>query len=113
MNRRITRINDEIKEQTALLIRDLKDPRLTSMITVVKVDTTQDLKYCKVYVSIMGSDKEKNDTMEALKSSAGFVKKQLAHAVNLRQTPELTFILDESLDHAMRINSILKDLNED
>lgn len=112
MNRRITRINDEIKEQTALLLRELKDPRLSSMITVVKVDTTQDLKYCKVYVSIMGSDKDKTDSMDALKSSAGFIKKQLAQAVNLRQTPELAFILDDSLDHAMRIQSILNDINE-
>ena len=110
MNRRITRINDEIKSQTALLLRELKDPRLTNMITVVKVDTTQDLKYCKVYVSIMGSEKEKKDSMQVLKSSAGFIKKQLASSANLRQTPDLTFILDDSLDHAMRIQEILNEV---
>ena len=117
MNKRIDRINDELKEQIALLIRQLKDPRLTCMITVVKVDTTADLKYCKAYVSLLATNSaqkeaQQAETLEALKSSAGFIKKELARSVNLRQTPELTFVLDTSLDHAMRIDSILKGLNE-
>lgn len=116
MNRRIERINDELKEQTALLIRQLKDPRLSCMITVVKVDTTADLKYCKVYVSLLATNSaqkevQQKETLDALKSAAGFIKKELARAVNLRQTPELTFVLDTSLDHAMRIDAILKEVN--
>ena len=109
MNRRITRINDEIKEQVALLVRELKDHRLTTLITVVKADTTSDLKYCKVFVSIMGSDEEKTETLQALKSASGFLKRELARSINLRQTPELTFVLDTSLDHAMRIDQLLKE----
>ncbi|MCL1934982.1 MAG: 30S ribosome-binding factor RbfA [Defluviitaleaceae bacterium] len=110
MSRRITRINDEIKEQTAVLIRDLKDPRLNSFITVIRADTTQDLKYCKIYVSIMGTEEEKKESIEVLKNSSGFIKKQLAVKVNLRQTPNLIFLLDESLDHAMRIQEILDEI---
>ena len=112
MSRRLTRINDEIKEQTAILIRDLKDPRLSGLITVIKADTTQDLKYCKIYVSIMGSEEDKENSISALKNAQGFIKKQLAHNVNLRQTPQLSFILDDSLDHSMRIQEILNDLKE-
>lgn len=110
MSRRITRINDEIKEQTALLIRDLKDPGLTGMITVIKADTTADLKHCKIYVSVMGSEEEKQSSFTALKKASGFIKKQLAHSINLRQTPDITFLQDDSLDHAMRIQEILNKL---
>lgn len=113
MNRRLTRINDELKEQIALLVRELKDHRLATLITVVKADTTSDLKYCKVYVSIMGTDKEKKDSLDALKSASGFIKRELARSVNLRQTPELTFILDTSLDHAMRIDELLREVKVD
>ena len=112
MNRRITRINDEIKAQVALLLPELKDHRLTTLITVVKADTTTDLKYCKVYVSIMGSDEEKKEGLAALKSASGFIKRELARGINLRQTPELTFVLDTSLDHAMRIDQLLKEIND-
>lgn len=112
MSRRMIRINDEIKEQVAMLIRNLKDPRLSSLITVVRADTTQDLKYCKVYISIMGTKEEKENTLLALKSAASFIKKELAKSVNLRQTPQISFILDESLDYAMRIDEILKEVNQ-
>lgn len=111
MSRRITRINDEIKEQSAIIIGGLKDPRLETLITVVNVDTTQDLKFCKIYVSIMGTNEEKQKSLQALKSASGFIKKQLAQGINLRQTPDLTFVLDSSLDHAMRIQEILDEVN--
>lgn len=111
MSRRIERINDEIKKQVAMLVRELKDPSLqTVMITVTKANTTQDLKYCKIYVSVMGSEDNKKKSLSALKKAAGFIKKQLAQSVNLRQTPELTFLLDDSLDQAMRIQEILESL---
>ncbi|MCL1996075.1 MAG: 30S ribosome-binding factor RbfA [Defluviitaleaceae bacterium] len=110
MNRRITRINDEIKEQTALMIRELKDPRLAGIITVTRTDTTSDLKYCKIYVSIMGTEEDKKNSLTALKKAAGFIKRQLAININLRQTPEITFLLDDSLEYSMRIQEILDKL---
>lgn len=110
MKNRVLRINDEIKEQTAIIIRELKDPRLdNSFITVVKADTSSDLKFCKIYVSILGDDKEKTKALEALKNAEGFVRKSLAASSNLRTTPQINFILDTSLDHSIRISEILKD----
>ena len=111
-NNRMVRINDEIMRESANIIRSsLKDPRISMITTVIKVDTTSDLKYSKIYVSIMGEKEEKEQALESLKNAAGFIRKQLASNINLRNTPELKFILDESLDHSIRINTLLKDIN--
>ena len=89
----------------------MKNPEATGMISVTKVKITPDLKYAKVYVSILNS---KNDekTMEALKKSAGFMRSQIAKRVNLRITPELVFEKDDSMEYGMKIDAILKDLNK-
>jgi len=105
---RLQRIDDEIMKEVAELIRDgLKDPRLNRLITVTRVKTTSDLRYCKIYVSVMGTADEKAETMEGLSHSAGFLRTQIAARINLRQTPEITFVLDDSLDESIRISKIL------
>jgi ribosome-binding factor A len=110
---RLIRVNDEILKETALIIRgELKDPRLQSMITVTRVNTTNDLKYCKIYVSIMGTEEEKAAAYEALKNSAGFIRKQIAARINLRSTPEISFIEDTSLDEGYRMGKILDTLKQ-
>ena len=93
------------------MVCKLKNPEATGMISVTKVKITPDLKYAKVYVSILNS---KNDekTMEALKKSAGFMRSQIAKRVNLRITPELVFEKDDSMEYGMKIDAILKDLNK-
>ncbi len=107
------RINDEILRETATIIRnELKDPRIGGMISVTKVDTTSDLKYSKVFVSVLGSDAVKSDTMDGLKSCSGFIRKELARRINLRYTPELKFILDDSLDNAFKIDSLIREANK-
>lgn len=107
------RINDEILRETASIIRgELKDPRISGMVSVTKVDTTNDLKYSKIYVSVLGSDYAKKETLEGLKSCAGFVRKELARRINLRNTPELKFILDDSLDTAFKIDELIKEANK-
>ncbi len=112
-NNRIIRINDEIMRETAMIIRsELKDPRVGLLTSVTKADTSSDLKYCKIYVSILGNEKEKKDALEGLKNSAGFVRKQLASRINLRNTPELKFILDESLEYSIKMDNLIKEANK-
>lgn len=111
-NSRITRISDEIQREVANILRsELKDPRVNTITTVLKADTTSDLKQCKLFVSIMGDAQTKKEAMEGLKNSAGFIRKQLADRINLRNTPELVFVLDESLDYSLKIDKLLKEVN--
>lgn len=108
---RLTRIDDEIQKEIAEIIRaELKDPRLNKLITVTRVNTTNDLKLCKVFVSIMAEGSEKKDAMEGLNNSAGFIRRQIASRINLRNTPEFSFVIDESLDESYRMSKILDDI---
>ena len=109
---RLNRIDEELKKGLSQIISyELKNPEATGMISVTKVKITPDLKYAKVYVSILNS-KSDEKTMEALKKSAGFIRSQIAKRVNLRITPELVFEKDDSMEYGMKIDSILKDLNK-
>ena len=109
---RLNRIDEELKKELSQIISyELKNPEATGMISVTKVKITPDLKYAKVYVSILNS-KDDEKTMEALKKSAGFMRSQIAKRVNLRITPELVFEKDDSMEYGMKIDAILKDLNK-
>lgn len=107
---RIDRISEEVKRELSAIIRELKDPRLNTMVSVVSVRVTKDLKYAKAYISIMGDEKAKKDGFAALKNAAGFIRKEIGHRINLRQTPEFTFIEDDSIEYGAHINEILKGL---
>ncbi|MCL2352118.1 MAG: 30S ribosome-binding factor RbfA [Firmicutes bacterium] len=110
-NSRIDRIDDELKREISEIIRsDLKDPRVGAVVSVLRADMTADFKYCKVYVSILGDGKAKKETMDALKSASGFVRKLLAERVNLRLTPELAFILDDSMEYGFRMNRLIDEV---
>ena len=109
-NNRLNRIDEEYRKELSQIIdRELKNPNITGMISVTKVKVTNDLKYAKVYVSILNS-KNIKDTLAGLKKSSGFIRSELAKRVNLRNTPELVFELDESLEYGARIDSILKEI---
>ena len=109
-NNRLNRIDEEYRKELSQIIdRELKNPNITGMISVTKVKVTNDLKYAKVYVSILNS-KNIKDTLTGLKKSSGFIRSELAKRVNLRNTPELIFELDESLEYGARIDSILKEI---
>lgn len=107
-NSRIVKINSEIKKELALILRDeIKDPIVSkNFTTVTKVETTIDLKICKVYVSIMGKEKEK--VIKSLKNAAGFIRHEVAKRVNLRNTPEFKFYVDDSLDYSMHMDELFK-----
>ncbi len=113
-NTRISRINDEIFKEVSQIIRgELKDPRVGVMTSVVRVETTPDLKYCKIYVSVLGDETQKDSVMKGLKNASGFIRHQLAQRVNLRFTPELTFKLDESAEYAVRMNQLMEQIAKD
>ena len=110
---RLNRINEELKKEISHIISfELKNPDATGLISVTKVKITPDLKYAKVYVSMLNS-KSKEKTLEALKKSAGYIRSGIAKKINLRITPELVFEEDDSMEYGMKIDSILKDLNKD
>ena len=107
---RIGRINEEIQREMSTLIRSVKDPRVSGMISVTAVNTTPDLKFCKVYISVL----DKSDVAQVLtglKSASGYLRRELGRALNLRNTPELTFVRDDSIDHGAHILDLLRDPN--
>ena len=109
-NNRIGRIDEEYRKELSQIIGyELKNPNVTGMISVTKVKVKTDLKYAKVYVSILNS-KNIKDTMDGLKKSSGFIRSELAKRVNLRNTPELIFEIDDSLEYGAKIDSILKEI---
>ena len=110
---RLNRINEELKKEISNIISfELKNPDATGLISVTKVKITPDLKYAKVYVSMLNS-KSKENTMEALKQSSGYIRSLIAKRVNLRITPELVFEEDDSMEYGMKIDSILKSLKKE
>jgi len=106
---RIGRINEEIQREMANLLRTVKDPRLQDgLVTVTHVDTTNDLRYAKIYVSSLNKDKEK-DVMKGLRSASGYLRRELGAALRLRYTPELSFIADDSIQQGAHILEMLRD----
>lgn len=106
------RINEEVKKELSNIIRnELKDPRIHMMTSVVAVEVAPDLKTCKAYISVLGSEKEANDTLAGLKNASGYIKTKLARSVNLRNTPEILFRLDQSIEHGIHIAHILDELH--
>ena len=108
---RLQKINDEIKKEAAEVLRsELKDPRVSAMTTVTSAQTTSDLKHCKIFVSVLGDEAAKKEAMNGLKNAAPYLRKMLAMRINLRNTPEITFALDESLEYGMKMDAIFKNL---
>ena len=105
-NYRRGRINDEVQKELAMILREVKDPRVSNaFISVTAVEVTPDLKFAKVYYSAMQGDKK--EVAKGLKSSAGYIRRQLAQRLNLRMTPELTFCEDHSIAHGAHISKLL------
>ncbi len=105
-----TRINAEVQKELCNIIRELKDPRVGLMTSVTAVEVAPDLKTCKAYISVLGADQEKVDTMKGLKSAEGFIRRQLAKELNLRNTPEIKFILDDSIAYGVAMSKKIADV---
>ena len=114
-----TRINMEVQRELSDIIRtEIKDPRVTrAMTSIVSVEVTPDLKYCKVYVSVLGNAEAAQAAIAGLKSAVGYIRRELAHRINLRKTPELLFVLDQSIEYGVHmsrlIDQVTKDLNDE
>lgn len=113
-----TRINMEVQRELSQIIRsEIKDPRIHPLTSVVAVEVTPDLKYCKAYISVLGDEEAGKATIEGLRSAASFVRRELAHRVNLSNTPEIKFILDQSIEYGVNmsklIDEVTKDLHDD
>ena len=104
---RIGRINEEIQREMSSLIRTVKDPRVTGLISVTAVDTTPDLKFCKLYISVLDKS-DVNQVLKGLKSASGYLRRELGRALQLRYTPELQFIADDSIQYGAHILEVLR-----
>lgn len=112
-NTRFERINEELKKEISHIISyELNNPNVTGLISVTKAKITPDLKYAKIYVSILNS-KNVKETLAGLKKSSGYIRTEIAKKINLRITPELIFVLDDSMEYGAKIDSILKDIMKD
>lgn len=105
---RIGRINEEIQRTLAALIPAVKDPRVSGLISVTAVDATPDLKYAKVYISVLDKQ-DRTQVLKGLKSAAGYLRGELGRALQLRYTPQLTFVGDDSIDKGAHILELLRD----
>ncbi len=110
---RTDRISEEVKKHLSDIIRELKDPRIPLMTSVVSVSVTKDLKYAKAYISIMGDEETKKEALKGLKSAAGFIRREIGSRVLLRALPEFHFELDNSIEHGAHINELLQSVIKD
>lgn len=107
-----TRINGEVQKALADIIRGgLKDPRVSPLTSVVSVEVAPDLKTCKAWISVYGDETVQKDTIEGLKSAEGYIRKELARKVNLRNTPEVRFIVDQSIAYGVKMSKLIDEVN--
>ena len=109
-----TRINMEVQRELSEIIRgEVKDPRIHPMTTVVSVEVTPDLKYCKAYINVLGEEESAKATIQGLKSAEGYIRRELARRVNLRNTPEIKFILDQSIEYGVAMSHLIDEVTKD
>lgn len=109
-----TRINGEVqKELSKLITTEIKDPRISPLTSVVAVEVAPDLKTAKVYISVLGDEEKQHDTLRGLKSAAPFLRSQLAKTINLRNTPELRFVADQSIEYGVNMSKLIDAVNKD
>jgi len=112
MSERILRVNSEIQKAISEIISELKNPNIKGLITVTKVDTTADLDQSRIYISIFEED-GREDVFNAIKHSAGYIRRELARIIDLRKVPYLTFFLDDSFDYGKKIDEAINKINQD
>lgn len=109
-----TRINGEVRrELSAIIQNEIKDPRIHPMTSVVEVEVAPDLKSAKAYISVLGDEQAQRDTLEGLRSAEGYIRRALARTVNLRNTPEIRFVMDQSIEYGVHMSKLIDDVNRD
>ena len=108
-----TRINGEVLKELSNIIRsEIKDPRINPMTSVVSVEVAPDLKTCKAYITVLGDEQSQKDTITGLKSAEGYIRRELARTVNLRNTPEIKFILDQSIEYGINMSKLIDEVTQ-
>lgn len=107
------KVNTELKRELSVLLREIKDPRVPSLISVMKTEVTKDLKFAKIYVSVMGSEDEKKNALKGLKSASSFLRREISRTLNLRVTPELSFVIDDSIEYGNHILDVINKINKE
>ena len=108
------RVNAEVMRELSVIIReDIKDPRISPLTSVVAVEVTPDLKYARAYISVLGSPEEGKDTIKGLKSAEGYIRRELARTLNLRNTPEIRFVLDQSIEYGVNMSKKIDEVTKD
>jgi ribosome-binding factor A len=111
--KRINRISEEVKKVVSdLIFNGLKDPRISTMTTITRVEVTKDLRFAKIYVSVLGDEYEKLDTIKGLNSAKGFIRKEIGSRLDLRYAPEPVFNLDESIESAIKMSKLIEEVNK-
>ena len=109
-----TRVNAEVlRELSNILRRGIKDPRVAPMTSVVAVEVAPDLKTCKAYISVLGDEKMQQDTIRGLQSAEGYIRRELARTINMRNTPEIRFIVDQSIEYGVNISKKIDEVTRD
>lgn len=109
-----TRINGEVLRELSNIIRgEIKDPRINPMTSVVAVEVAPDLKSCKAYISVLGDEESQKDTLAGLKSAEGYIRGKLARNINLRNTPEIRFVLDQSIEYGVNMSKMIDEVNKE
>ncbi len=107
---RINRISEEVRKEISEIVQnELKDPRLPKMVSIVSANVTKDLRYAKVFISVLGNEEDKKNALSALKSAAGFIRREIGHRVQLRYTPEIQFELDNSIEHGVYLTKLINE----
>lgn len=107
-----TRINGEVKRELSNIIRgEIKDPRINPLTSVVEVEVAPDLKTAKAYISVLGDEQSQKDTLAGLKSAEGYIRRALAKSINLRNTPEIRFVMDQSIEYGVNMSKLIDDVN--
>lgn len=110
---RVSRIAEEFKRELSHIIKnDIRDPRIAEFTSILSVDITKDLRYAKVYISVLGDEKQSSDTISGLKSAAGFIRKEIGRRIKLKYTPEILFELDKSIERGIYITNLIKKTNQ-
>ena len=108
-----TRVNTEVMHELSNILRGgIKDPRVAEFTSVVAVEVAPDLKTCKAYISVLGDEKAQADTIRVLQSAEGYIRRELAHSLNLRNTPEIRFVLDQSIEYGVAMSKKIDDITK-
>ncbi len=109
-----TRVNTEVLKELSKILRDgIKDPRVAPFTSVVAVEVAPDLKTCKAYISVLGDEQAQQDTLKGLQSAEGYIRRELARTVNMRNTPEIKFILDQSIEYGVNMSRMIDEVTKD